>query len=149
LSLFARGSGFVEEPIWNVAVAVFSCEVVHAVLFSCGGTPIHPFVNPPAEAGSRSGLWEPDTEYSTATVSQTPAVSIRITLDIRGRVHGDTQTGVGVCEGLFPKEGPMQPSFSPTCSSLRSRQSPARLFYTCPVRWSGVGLCGDATRQGI
>ena len=47
-----------------------------------------------------------------ATVSQTPAVSIRITLGNQGRVHGDTQTGISVCEGLFPEEGPMQPSFA-------------------------------------
>jgi len=33
---------------WNLVVAVICCEVIRAVLFSCGGTPIHPFVNPPA-----------------------------------------------------------------------------------------------------
>jgi hypothetical protein len=51
-----------------------------AVLFFCGGTPIHPFVNPPALCGSQSGRLGPDTEYSAATVSRTKAVSIKMTL---------------------------------------------------------------------
>ena len=45
-------------------------------------------------------------------------VTTGITLGNQGRVHGDTQTGEGVREDLFPEEGPMQPSFaSLTCFS--------------------------------
>jgi hypothetical protein len=33
---------------WDSIVTVMFFEVVRAVLFMCGGTPIHPFVNPPA-----------------------------------------------------------------------------------------------------
>jgi hypothetical protein len=40
-----------------------------------------------------------------------PSRLISGTFDQKGQVHVGTQTGVGVCEGLFPKEGPMQPSF--------------------------------------
>ena len=58
--------------LWKSVVAVMFCEVVRAVLVSCGGTPIHPFVNPPAESGSRSGRLGPDTEYSVTTVPRTP-----------------------------------------------------------------------------
>ena len=46
---------WLRNRFWNLVVAVICCEVVRAVLFSCGGGPIHPFVNPPAENGSRPG----------------------------------------------------------------------------------------------
>ena len=62
---------WLRNRFWNLAVAVICCEVVRAVLVSCGGTPIHPFVNPPAESGSRLGRLGPDTEYSAATVPRT------------------------------------------------------------------------------
>ena len=52
----------------------------------------------PAVVQARLG---PDTEYSVATVSRTRAVSIRITLGNRGRVHWDTSDWPCVHEGLF------------------------------------------------
>ena len=73
---------------WDSIVTVMFFEVVRAVLFWCGGTPIHPFVNPPACCGSRSGRLGPDTEYSIATVSRTQAVSIRIALGNRAESTG-------------------------------------------------------------
>ena len=80
---FLDSSDWLRNRLWDSAVTVMFFEVVRAVLFTCGGTPIHPFVNPPALSGSRPGRLGPDTEYSVTTVSRTKAVSIKITLDNR------------------------------------------------------------------
>ena len=91
-------------------------EVVRAVLFSCGGTPIHPFVNPSALSGSRSGRLGPDTEYSVATVSRTKAVSIKITLDNRAESMHAVRLALRPRGPLLHQAGgPMQP----TIPSLR------------------------------
>ena len=50
----------------------------------------------------------PDTEDSFATVSHGMAVSITLTPRMRSGVHVPPQTGLAG-EGLFLKEGPMQP----------------------------------------
>jgi hypothetical protein len=71
--------------LWSLVVTVMFCEVVRAVLFACGGTPIHPFVISRLPHGSRPDPGGPGTEYSVATVSRTLAVSIKETLDKRGR----------------------------------------------------------------
>ena len=96
---------------WDLTVTVMFFEVVRAVLFSCGGTPIHPFVNPPACRGSRSGRLGPDTEYSVPTVSRTQAVSIRFTLGNRAESIGVFRLALRPRGPLLPQEGgPMQPT---------------------------------------
>ena len=68
--------------------------------------------------GGRSGLLEPDTEYSAATVSPCMAVLFRLTLCHEGRVHVAPQTDLAG-EGLFPHgEGPIQPLLLLFTSSL-------------------------------
>jgi len=85
-------------------------EVVRAVLFSCGGTPIHLFVNPPACSGSRSGQLGPDTEYSVATVSRTLG---RLNQEYARQGMPSPWGGSDwpcVYEGILHQEGePMQP----------------------------------------
>ena len=131
--------GFVEESIGNVVVAVFLFARLFAPFFSLrGGTPIHPFVNPPAETGSRSDCVEPDTEYSTATVSQTPAVSIRTTLGTRRpspRGHSDWP---GRLRGPLP-EGRADATVVLSYLFLVAFQAVACLFVlylSCPVKRS-------------
>ena len=98
---------------WDLIVTVMFFEVVRAVLFWCGGTPIHPFVNPPAYRGSRSGRLGPDTEYSIATVSRTQAVSIRITLGNRAESTGTLRLALRPRGPLLRQEGgPMQPTIT-------------------------------------
>ena len=98
----------------NSIVTVIFFEVVRAVLFSCGGTPIHPFVNPPAYCGSRSGRLGPDTEYSIATVSRTRAVyddvlgvtsiANHLTYDAFGNVTSETDAAVDHIFGYTGRE---------------------------------------------
>ena len=85
--------------------------------FPRGCTPTHPFVNPSAVKGGRSGPQEPDTEYSAATVSLCMAVSFRVTLGQCRRVHGALQTGLAG-EGLSPSrraDATVAPTFPLSC----------------------------------
>ena len=96
---------------WDLIVTVMFFGVLRAVLFTCGGTPIHPFVNPPACSGSRSGRLGPDTEYSSATVSRTQAVSIKKTLGNRAESIDLLRLALRPRGPLLHQEGgPMQPS---------------------------------------
>jgi len=60
--------------------------------------------------GSRSDPGGFDTEYSAATVSQTKAVSFKVTLHAQGGVHVLNQTGLASARASSSEEeGPMPP----------------------------------------
>lgn len=77
--------------------------------FPCGCTPIHPFVNASTSCGSRSdavdrighGVFWCDRLALPSRLNQTNAQRLRLS----PRATSDWLAG----EGLFPKEGPMQP----------------------------------------
>jgi hypothetical protein len=121
------GSDWLRNRLWDSAVTVLFVEVVRAVLFACGGTPIHPFVNPPALSGSWSGQLGPDTEYSIATVSRTKAVSIKVTLDNRAESMFPVRLALRPRGPLLHQVGgPMQPP-------LTSLQFLLLFFSSCTV----------------
>jgi hypothetical protein len=62
-----------------LVVAVIFYEVVRAVLFACGGTSIHPFVSYACLPAVVQATWAWHRIFF-ATVSRTPAVSIKVTL---------------------------------------------------------------------
>lgn len=134
VGLFPRGLGL-RCGLGTWLSRSLCCEVVRAVLFSCGGTPIHPFVNLSADTGSQPGPGEPDTEYSAATVPQTPAVSIRITLGKpppSPRGHSDWHQRL---RGPLPKgRADATVVLSSPLPPLPLGDLPPRLFYNCFVR---------------
>ena len=110
---FLGGSGWVEESVLGFDCHGHVLRGCSRRSFPCGGTPIHPFVNPPACCGSRPGRLGPDTEYSIATVSRTQAVSIRITLGNWAESTGTLRLALRPRGPLLRQEGgPMQPSLT-------------------------------------
>jgi hypothetical protein len=129
------------------------CEVVRAVLFVCGGTPIHSFVNTPASRQS-----------SRSARDLTPSILLRPS---RGRQPSQSKKrSAGDAEST---DNFRLAWASTRASSLRKKKSRCKPHYdnllppfmackvSCPRlglyndnAWrSGGGLCGDATHRGI
>ena len=127
---FLGGSDWVEESVLGFDCHGLVLRGCSRRSFHCGGTPIHPFVNPPACCGSRPGRLGPDTEYSIATVSRTQAVLIGLTLDNRVESTGLVRLALRPRGPLLQQEGGrcnrLSDRFNFSCCSTGTPCNPRR-----------------------
>ena len=145
VGLFSDRLGLVEESVLESGCRGHFIARLFAPFFSLRRHPYPSLRESVCRKRQSVGPREARHRVCFATVPQTLAVSIRITLGKQGRVHGDTQTGVSVCGGLFPREGPMQPSSSllPVPRCVSGNGFPARSILVL----SGEAESGSAGTQ--
>ena len=132
--VLARCWDFAEESVQELGCRGHLLRGCSRRSFLCGGTPTHPFVNPSAETGSRSGQGRPDTEYALRPSRKRQPSQSELRSASKAESTGTLRLAFASAGASSGKEGPMQPSFSPTRSSLRFGEFLPRLFYTCSVR---------------